>query len=182
METGRLPAWKVNVDTGANGFHFRLKITNARGWLFQNKSRLFRMSFRANLHGALLRIKVSANKVLSRCEDQQLKWKNVKGFGEFRFRNIFFRSKASWAEAKDKRNQRTNAYRQSKSHIPSYSQFLKSIIFTSKKTDDSENMNDYSSREFCEVGSLNSLFSLEQSTILFIVYVAELFISSLAHL
>jgi len=139
------------VNTGAKGFHFRLKITNARGWFFQNKSRLLRVSVRANLHGALLRIKVAANKVLGKCGDQKLKWKNVNGFGEFRFNNIFLRVRGLWVDAKAKRNLRTNTHRQSKSHIASYSHFLRSIAFISKKKiDDSEKINDYSWREFCE--------------------------------
>lgn len=141
------------MTTGAKGFRFRLKISNARGWFFQNKSRLLRVSVRANLHGVLLRIKVAANQVLGKCGDQKLKWNNVNGFGEFRFRDMFLRIRGLWVDAKAKRNLRTNAHRQSKSHIASYSQFLRRIAFISKKIDDSEKMNkmnDYSWREFCE--------------------------------
>lgn len=158
MATGRLQGWKLSVTTGAKGFRFRLKISNARGWLFQNKSRVLRVSARANLHGALLRIKVAANQVLGKCGDQKLKWNNVNGFGEFRFRDMFLRIRGLWVDAKAKRNLRTNAHRQSKSHIASCSQFLRRIAFISKKIDDSEKMNDYSWREFCEA-QLTSLMS-----------------------
>lgn len=150
MATGRLQAWKISMNTGAQGFHLRVKITNARGWFFQNKSRLLRVSVRGNLHGAVLRIKVAANKVLSKCGNQKLKWKNVNCFGEFRFKNMFLRIRGLSVDATGKRNLRTDAYRQSKSHMASYSHFLRSIAFTSKKIDDSEKMNDYSWREFCE--------------------------------
>lgn len=150
MATGRLQAWKISMNTGAQGFHLRVKITNARGWFFQNKSRLLRVSVRGNLHGAVLRIKVGANKVLSKCGNQKLKWKNVNCFGEFRFKNMFLRIRGLSVDAKGKRNLRTDAYRQSKSHMASYSHFLRSIAFTSKMIDDSEKMNDYSWREFCE--------------------------------
>lgn len=150
MAIGRLQAWKISVNTGAKGFHFRVKITNARGWFFQNKSRLLRVSVRANLHGAILRIKVAANQVLSKCGGQKLKWKNVNCFGDFRFRNMFLRIKGLTVDAKAKRKLRADAYRQSKSHMASYSHFLKSIAFTSKKINDSEKINDDSWREFCE--------------------------------
>lgn len=138
------------MNTGAKGFRFRLKISNARGWFFQNKSKLLRVSVRANLHGALLRIKVAANKVLGKCGDQNLKWKNVNGFGEFRFRDMFLRIRGLWVDAKAKSNLRTNAHRQSKSQIASYGHFLRSIPFISKKIGNSEKMNEYSMREFCE--------------------------------
>eukprot|EP01018_Ginkgo_biloba_P000483 Gb_19773 [translate_table: standard] len=141
MATSRLQAWKISVDTRIKGFHFRLKVVNAlnNGWFIQNKSSILRVSFRANLHGAILRIKVAATKVLSKCGHQRLKWKKVKCFGEFHFKRKFVKIRGYLFAAKGKPNLRTTPYSQSKSLIGSYSQSLRNTAFTSKKANNIHN-------------------------------------------
>ncbi|XP_057869567.2 maltose excess protein 1-like, chloroplastic isoform X1 [Cryptomeria japonica] len=146
MTNSRLETWKISVDARAQGFHLRLRVSNAfnKGWFNRKKSKLFQLSLRANIYGGLLRIKAAASRLLGTLGDQSLNWKNVKWIGEFSFKKKSFRIKGCYVDPTTRPNHRNTSCCFYKSCNPSYGRSFRNIIVTQKKSvHESHNDNSY---------------------------------------